>query len=182
MTGQLVGSAKLQKVQLCIADPSKIRVIGQLDHEVGEVLPYLYVELPTATYSEKLGVLSFKEGTRLITIYASGTVMMTKIQDETEAQAILNRLCTQINTTYARRNEIDLSAVKTKIRLGPFDLYEYLPKTNCQECGEPGCVAFSVKLLDGSKRLTDCMPLTTENYRENRAFLLELLKSAGYKA
>lgn len=43
--------------------------------------------------------------------------------------------------------------------LSPIDVYKYLPKTNCKECGETNCMAFSAKLVTREATLQDCKPL-----------------------
>ncbi|RLG45420.1 MAG: hypothetical protein DRN92_06785 [Thermoproteota archaeon] len=32
--------------------------------------------------------------------------------------------------------------------ISPTDVYKYLPRTNCGECGETTCMAFAVKLVN----------------------------------
>ncbi|MCD6203336.1 MAG: hypothetical protein J7I99_03130, partial [Methanophagales archaeon] len=84
------------------------------------------------------------------------------------------------NDTWARRAEIDLSESKERIQLGPLDLYAYLPKTNCGECGERTCMAFAMKVLNEGKKLSDCPVLAEDKYRGARDTLVSLLESAGY--
>ena len=37
------------------------------------------------------------------------------------------------------------------MRMGPIDLYKILPKTNCGECGQPSCLAFSTQVVGYGK-------------------------------
>lgn len=41
-------------------------------------------------------------------------------------------------------------------------IYNFLPHTNCGECGETNCMAFAAKLLDRSKLPKDCLPMPRE--------------------
>jgi len=40
--------------------------------------------------------------------------------------------------------------------LGPLDIYNHLPKTNCGECGEKTCMAFASQLIERALTLEDC--------------------------
>ena len=57
-----------------------------------------------------------------------------------------------------------------------FDIYEYLPHTNCKNCGENNCMAFAQKLLEGSKTIGGCAPLREDIFENNRKKILELIK------
>jgi len=176
----LVKKVEIAQVMPCIADPAKIRVIAKADHRLEEVLPFLDKVIPTALYSEKAGFLTYKRGLSIITLHASGEIAMTQITDNEEAVKILNEIKDKINDTWARREEIDLSESKERVQLGPLDLYAYLPKTNCGECGEKTCMAFAMKVLNEGKKLSDCTVLAEDKYRGARDTLVSLLESAGY--
>ncbi|MEM3511082.1 MAG: acetyl-CoA decarbonylase/synthase complex subunit gamma [Candidatus Jordarchaeales archaeon] len=47
-------------------------------------------------------------------------------------------------------------------RLKPLDIYNYLPKTNCGECGLESCMAFAYKLIEHELEVEDCKPLATD--------------------
>jgi len=65
---------------------------------------------------------------------------------------------------------------KKSIReISPIDVYKFLPKTNCKECGESNCMAFATRVVNGERILTDCPPLYTDQYQEARFHLTELL-------
>ena len=65
-----------------------------------------------------------------------------------------------------------------KTELSPIEVYNFLPKTNCGECGEDGCMAFAVKLVNREVRPEDCPLLLKPEYKENYEKLKELLKPA----
>ncbi|MCS7116868.1 MAG: acetyl-CoA decarbonylase/synthase complex subunit gamma [Nitrososphaerota archaeon] len=60
--------------------------------------------------------------------------------------------------------------------ISPIEVYKYLPKTNCKECGEPNCMAFAVKLVNREIELNKCTPLLKEEYKEAYRKLWEMLK------
>ncbi|MHA1607105.1 MAG: acetyl-CoA decarbonylase/synthase complex subunit gamma [Candidatus Freyarchaeota archaeon] len=47
-------------------------------------------------------------------------------------------------------------------RLKPLDIYNYLPKTNCGECGLDSCMAFAYKLIEHEIDVEACKPLATD--------------------
>lgn len=58
----------------------------------------------------------------------------------------------------------------------PLEAYKYLPGTNCGECGEQTCMAFASRLIDRSKKLTECTPMINEDkYSKKFAELEKLL-------
>jgi ArsR family metal-binding transcriptional regulator len=167
----------------CIADPEKYRVIGRIEVDnLKEVAPYLARLLPNATYNSKEGWISFKKGQRIITIYQDGFVTMTMIKDKEEALSILQELEEKAKLAWQKRDEIDLTKPLEKSFVGPFDVYKYLPKTNCKRCGEGTCMAYAFKVLNGEKKLKDC-PLLFEDpkYLGIKETLISLLLSAGYE-
>jgi len=46
--------------------------------------------------------------------------------------------------------------------LSGIDIFKMLPKTNCQECGVPTCMAFAMKLAAGQAELDSCPYVTDE--------------------
>jgi len=175
-----VKDIRIERIMECLADPMKIRVIAKADRELKDVLPYLDKVIPAAYYSEAMHVLTFKRGPSLITIHGDGRIAMTQIKDEKEALAILNMLKDLINKTWDKRDTIDISKPKAKVKLGPLEIYTYLPKTNCKKCGETSCMAFAVKLLNLEKSLDDCPLLKEEKYKGLKETLKSLLTAAGY--
>jgi acetyl-CoA decarbonylase/synthase complex subunit gamma len=49
--------------------------------------------------------------------------------------------------------------------LSGIDIFKMLPKTNCQECGVPTCMAFAMKLAGGQAELDAC-PYVTDEAKE----------------
>ncbi|MHC1566273.1 MAG: acetyl-CoA decarbonylase/synthase complex subunit gamma [Candidatus Syntropharchaeia archaeon] len=57
----------------------------------------------------------------------------------------------------------------------PLEAYDYLPKTNCGECGESTCIAFAAQLIERAKKLEDCPPLLKDEYKDKYEALKEKL-------
>lgn len=176
--------AEIREILPCIADPKKVRVVGKINtkDDFEEMMPYIAWLIPNSSYSKKNGWITFKKGARIITIHSDGFVTMTQIKDESEAIKILEETEKIVKEAYRKKDEIDLSKPKEKISVTVMDVYNYLPKTNCKECGEQTCMAFAVKLLNGEKDVKDCKPLFIEKkYAGIREALLSLLSAAGFE-
>ena len=62
--------------------------------------------------------------------------------------------------------------------LSPIDIYKLLPRTNCKECGETNCMAFSAKLVNREATLQECPPILEEKNQATFEKLWALLKPA----
>ncbi len=148
----------------CIADADKIRVVVSLSNPIEDVFPYLNATLGSATYNYNVKVVVLKKQHRLITIY-SEMVTMAKVDDEEDAESVLNWLQDLINTTWENRNQITPSYEIQKL-LSPVDIYGLLPRTNCKLCGENTCYAFTCALLAGTRSIEQCPILSEPEHSE----------------
>lgn len=169
----------LRKVELCIADPHKIRIFADFSDDVGEILPYLNATLPTATFNQNDPALTFMRGPTLITIYPQ-KIAAAKVEHENAAVLLLEWIRSLINDTFEKKDSLDPSYQQT-VRLNPIELYKYLPRSNCQVCGELTCLAFAVNVLSGEKIITNCSPLLESEFKENKDALFQLLQAMGFK-
>jgi acetyl-CoA decarbonylase/synthase complex subunit gamma len=62
--------------------------------------------------------------------------------------------------------------------ISPIDVYRLLPGTACKECGEPNCMAFATRLVNGEVTLDACPPLKTREHQTLYLQLQELLAPA----
>ena len=172
---------EILEVLSCVIDPEKIRVIAKIDGKFPDVMPYLARLIPNASYNEKKGWITFKRGQSVITIHNDGMVGMAQVKDRSEAEQILKDIESKAREAWEKRVEIDAGMSDKRSSIGPFDVYTYLPKTNCGECGEATCMAFAVKLLNGEKKIDECLPLVRERrYATLKDKLLRCLISAGF--
>jgi len=63
-----------------------------------------------------------------------------------------------------------------KAEISPIDIYKFLPRTNCGECGEKTCMAFATKLASREARLQDCPPLLKPEFKATYQKLWDMLK------
>jgi len=52
--------------------------------------------------------------------------------------------------------------------LKPLDIFKFLPKTNCKECGYPTCLAFAMQIAIGKAELSQC-PYVSEEAKKQLA-------------
>jgi ArsR family metal-binding transcriptional regulator len=171
----IVKRIDIKEISPCTADPERIKFLAQADKPLEDVLPILYLAIPNAKYSEKLGALSYMHQQHLITVFANGRITMTYVKDRSEAdqlveetRRLINRALIYLKTHGKPSQEM----VQAKKELTPVKIYELLPKTNCKMCGEQSCFAFAAKLLNGEKTLQDCPPLNSKEY-SNYKFQVE---------
>jgi len=176
-------SAFLQGITLCyvapcLADAQKIRLIAYFSCDISELLPYLNTTIKGATYNKKASTLSYNRDQAVINLY-NIKVTVAKASDIIHAWQLLDDLRETINTTHRQRDQLQPS-YEQRVRPAPFQLFGWLPKTNCQACGEITCLAFTVKLLQGEQKLENCPGLREDpRYAENRRVLEEMVQVLG---
>jgi ArsR family metal-binding transcriptional regulator len=167
----LVKKIEIKEISPCTADPERIKFFAQADKPLEDVLPVLYLAIPNAKCSEKLGALNYMHHQHLITIFANGRIGMTYVKDRNEAyqlveeaRKLINRALIYLKTHGKPTPEM----VQAKKELTPVKIYALLPKTNCKSCSEQSCFAFAAKLLNGEKTLQDCSPPDSSEYSMNK--------------
>jgi len=175
----LLRSYNIKQTLPCLADPEKIRVIAEISDEIHEVFPYLNATLKGCIYNHPANTLTIRKDQKLITLHVLH-ITLAKIEDEKEAEEILEWLKDLINETYEKRDQIEPN-FSMAAELKALDIFKLLPGTNCKKCGEPTCLAFAVKLVGRDIEITKCDPLFSENYQEKKKVLVELLQAAGYE-
>ena len=148
-------------------------MIARFSPPLGGSLKILEPLFPRARYSERIGALIIQRGNILITIYSTGNVTMTMIGSEAEAKQIAEDLRNTINEAIVK----GVTPVpREKVKVDHMEIYQYLPKTNCQVCGEQSCYTFAIRLVAGETSLGKCTPLTEEKYATNLEHLRALLE------
>jgi ArsR family metal-binding transcriptional regulator len=175
----LLNSYKITRILPCIADPEKIRVIAEVSDEIHEIFPYLNAIIKGCIYNHPALTLTIRNEEKLITLHAMH-VTMTLIEDEKEAHEMLNWVKDLINQTYQNKDQIEPNYSEGG-QLKPSDIQRLLPGTNCKECGFRSCLAFAFKLVDQKIEIVKCLPLFSDQFKEKRKVLFEILQNAGLK-
>lgn len=163
--GELVSKVTVQQIRPCIVAENMVRVLLQLDSEIKDIIPILATKYPpgNVNYIENKGILTINISDRLVTLYPSGKISMNKTVDENDAIEVITEVMRHINQAYNESKNaetVDYSKMNINLaNIGPLALYNCLPKTDCEKCGEATCMAFSIKLLSGDSKLNKCIPL-----------------------
>ncbi len=181
--GSLVSEVTIKNIRPCIATEGKVRVLMQLDSPLGDVISSLVTMYPPGkvNYVEKKKILTLSIYGRLITLYPSGKVTMNKTLDKEDAVEIITDVMKAINQAYDDLKSAKDSETTEKVegpdisKIGPMNIYNCLPQTDCEECGEKTCMAFSFKVLSGDKTLDECLPLLEPWHQEQVQCLEKLL-------
>ncbi len=179
--GPIVRKVTIQEMRPCIVAENMIRVLMQLDSEIGEVIPVLITKYPPGkvNYIENKKILTLNIYKRLVTLYPSGKISMNKTIDKEDALEVVTEIMKVINEAYNEINSGNVAnydELRDKLsNIGPLSLYNCLPKTDCEKCGEKTCMAFAIKLLSGDIKLDKCTPLTDDLHNEYVLCLKDLL-------
>ncbi len=161
----------------CVADPEKLRLIAHLEGDAAEALPYLNAELHQASYTAKLPVLTYMDGHRMVSLFRD-RVGIAKADDIVDAWASLERLRSQVNEVWARREQIEPS-FEARRRPPALEILKRLPGSNCGECGEATCNAFAWAVWRGDADPQDCAPVFGGGREDLREALLAICAGMG---
>jgi ArsR family metal-binding transcriptional regulator len=95
---------------------------------------------------------------------------------EEDAVKVLDYVKGLINDTWEKRTSIT-PVYRRKEEIKARDIVDFLPQTNCRDCGLPTCFAFAVALLNGQKRLKDCSALGKPEFAQDKEALARLLQT-----
>jgi len=149
---------------------------AHLTADISAVLPYLNATLRGAVYLPAATALTWKKGGHNIAFHAH-EIATSNVEDRAGAEKEIRGLVDLVNRTWQRRAEITPDT-HTRQRPAPMAIFKLLPQTNCQQCGEPTCFTFALKLAAAQKKLAACPPLTEPPYAANLAALEAMLVDA----
>ena len=187
--GPLVKSVSITKIMPCMAEEGRVKLAMQLDSTLDQVMPTFASKFPpgNVNYIPHKKILTLNTHQRVISFFPSGRIMMMNTRDPEEGIEIITEFMEKINQCYLECESVDGGENLTEklSKIGPLDLYNCLPQTNCEECGTATCMAFSMKLLSGDSTLDQCKPLLRTENSEKLNSLQELLgdqlmKSLGW--
>ncbi len=147
----------------CNAGAQTLHCFAHLKDDVGAVLPYLNTVLGGFGYIQEPPALTLKNSGKLITIHPR-KIAVNALQDEEQAAKIVAWLQREINSAWDNRANIEPSWQGAK-QPALMEILKLLPKTNCKDCGEPTCMVFAVRVLEGVKDHTHC-PALREDKKE----------------
>ncbi len=153
----------------CNPNFQSVHCVAHLEQDIGEVLPYLNTTLGGSNYTQSPPSLTLRVHGKLIALHAR-EIFVNALNDDAEAEKILNWLKKEINETWEKRETIEPSFETPAVPL-MIEILKLLPKTNCRECGEPTCTVFALRAAEGVKGPEDCPKLDAENQARLEAYL-----------
>ena len=169
---------EIREIMPCTVEVNGIKFIAQADKTLDEVLPVLFLVIPNAKYSQKIGALTYKKDERIVTIFSSGRISITHVKDKPLSDRLVENLRGLINLSYIHlktHGSPEPTIVELKRNLSAMKLYEKLPKTDCKKCGEQSCFGFAAKLFLGEKLPQNCPQLATPKNADLKKNLEKLL-------
>ena len=153
----------------CNPNFTSLHCFAHLDQDVGEVIPYLNTDLGGFQCSREPPSVTFQIRGRLITVHPR-KIAINALKDVEEADKILDWLKRQINETWERRENIRPSFEPAPRPL-LIEILKHLPKTNCQECGQPTCMVFANRLAGGIGDINSCTAIESLHREKLEAYL-----------
>lgn len=155
-------------------NPEWIAVKAELSDDISEVLPYLNAVVKNAVYTPEAHHLNFKIDAGAISLMPR-EINVGQVTCEEDGIKVLDYVKKLINDTWEKRANIT-PIYERKGEIKAKEVLDFLPKTNCRDCGLPTCFAFAVALLKGQKRLQDCSALSKLEFAQDKEALIRLLQ------
>lgn len=176
----LVKSISITKIMPCMAEEGRVKLAMQLDSALdGQVMSIFAGKFPPGkvNYIKHKKILTLNTHNRVITFFPSGRIVMMNTRDPEEGIEIITEFMEKINQCYLEsENGVEAEDLSDKLsKIGPLNIYNCLPQSNCEECGTATCMAFSMKLLSGDSTLNQCKPLLKPENQEKLNSLRQLL-------
>ncbi|MFO7997311.1 MAG: (Fe-S)-binding protein [Dehalococcoidia bacterium] len=171
----LIHDYKITKVGRSFCNPEWVAVKAELSDDISEVFPYLNAVVKNAVYTPGAHHLNFKTDTGAISLMPR-EINVGQVACEEDGVKVLNQVKKLINDTWEKRASIT-PMYERKGEIKAKDVLEFLPRTNCRDCGLPTCFAFAVALLKGQKRLHDCSAIGKPEFAQDKEALARLLQA-----
>ena len=137
-----------------------VHCFADLKQDVGKALPYLNSVLGGYEYIKDPPSVTFKIHGKLLTVYGR-KIAVNANRDEAEARKIIEWMKGEINDAWDNRETI-IPRYEGMPRPQVIQVLKTLPKTNCRECGEPTCMVFATRVVEGAKGSADCPSMTMD--------------------
>jgi len=173
----LLHDYEITKVRRNLCNPEWIVSTAELSDDISEVFPYLNAVVKNAVYTPEAQNLNFKMDAGAISLMPR-EMIVGQVTCEEDAIKVLDYVKKVINDTWERRTRIT-PIYERKEEIKAKDILDFLPKTDCRDCGLPACFAFAVALLKGQKRLSDCPALSKVEFAQDKEALARLLQTVA---
>ncbi|MGD9731508.1 MAG: (Fe-S)-binding protein [Desulfamplus sp.] len=153
----------------CMPGSLGVHCFAHLDQDISEAIPYLNASLGGFTFTKEPLSVTFKIQGKLLTVHPQ-KIAVNALKDEVEARKIVEWLKREINDAWEKRESITPS-YEAMPQPKMMEILKLLPKTNCKECGEPTCMVFATRVVEGAKGYEDCPQLNSDNRETLKNYL-----------
>lgn len=155
----------------CNPSFQSVHCVARLNEDVSEALPYVNTLLGGGDYVGSPPSLTLRAHGKLITVHAR-EIFVNALNDETEADRILEWLRKHINEAWDNRGSIE-PTFEAPPAPQMMEILKLLPRTNCKKCGEPTCMVFAIRATEGVKGPEDCEEITGPNKARLNEYLAQ---------
>ena len=155
----------------CNPSFESVHCIARLDQDISSVLPYLNAELGGTQYFQDPPQVMFHVHGKIIKV-GGHEIAVNALQDEEEAERILQWLQREINRVWEERDRITPSEESGK-KPQVFQILKLLPRTNCRQCGLATCMVFAVQAAEGGRGAEECPELDPESRERLESYLAQ---------
>jgi ArsR family metal-binding transcriptional regulator len=173
----LLQDYKITKVSRSLCNPEWIMARAELSDDISKVFPYLNAVVKNAVYTPEAKNINFKMDAGAISLMPR-EMSVGQVTCEEDAIKVLDYVKEMINDTWEKRTSIT-PVFERKEEIKAKNILDFLPKTNCRDCGLPTCFAFAMALINGQKRLKDCPALSKPGFAQDKEALARLLQTVS---
>ena len=150
-------------------------VLVTLIGDISAVLPYLNNVLDDTWYDHENKVLIGTSGNWRCA-FRPHEIRVAVAADSSNASRIANELVDLVNRVWKEHDRIVPSLRERKLP-AIYDIFRFLPQTNCRQCGCSTCLAYAAKLRRGEIQLVQCPLLSQPGYVDKREQIAALFSS-----
>ena len=167
---------RLEQAACRIDKVPRYKAVIPAEEDLSPLMPYINAVARTVFYDPEEPVIVFRLDQYKVAL-RKNLAQIAEVQDIEEGRKARDKVEAFLQDLAQRKAEI---TPRPEPRTLPpaLEIYKYLPKTNCGQCGEATCLAFAAKLSTGEADLSLCRPLFEEDkWQEEKDKLLSLLEA-----
>ena len=146
----------------CTPGSGRYGVRITLQDDISAVFPYLNSILEETVYDHANKVLIGRDGQRLYA-FRPQEIQVSGIDETTQVSMVAKAAIELVNRIWRIHPTIKPRFTERKLPAA-FDIYRYLPKTNCRKCGYATCLVFAEELRQRKCSINKCPLLSQPEY------------------
>ncbi len=143
----------------CAPGSGRYGVKIALPDDISTVFPYLNAIMEDTLYDHENKVLIGREGSYMYAL-RENEIQVSGVDEIAQAPMVVKAAIELVNRVWRVRDTIKPRFTERKLPTA-IDIYRYLPKTNCRQCGYATCLVFAAELRQRKCLLEQC-PLLSQ--------------------